>query len=350
MKKKRKTKHRVVRRIILTLLLLAILAAAVYTGLMMLRREYTVTYDSYTASIGSISNSFSFSGNLSLIDSANYTSPASVTVRTVYAAPGDRVSEGDKLVRLSNGTTVKSGLDGTVNTVSVSEGDSVSEGANLLQVADFEHMKVTLRVDEYDIADIAIGQNCTVTVISNGSSYPSTIASIDRISASGGSVAYYTATAYVDITDTQTLPGMQVTVTVPQEEALDAVILKADALSFDITNRAYVWMKDAEDALTQVYVTTGVSNGNYVEIREGLSAGDEVFVEVEKEEASTLSGLLSGLFGSRQFNGSSRGMNGRSSGSRPDMSNMGGSFGGSGALPNMGGSRGQGSSNGGGGK
>ena len=288
------------RKFIFMLILLLLIAAAGWYAYNSLKAEYTVTYDSYTATTGSISNALSFSGNLSLVNSASYAAESGSTVRTLYVAAGDAVQEGDRLVRLANGETVSAEFDGRVNTVSVEQGDSVVQGDALVQVADFAHMKVSFRVDEYDISDVAVGQACAITVTSLEKSFESSIAAIDYISASNGNVAYYTATAYVDVDD-GVLPGMQVTVTIPQQEATDVVILKVGALSFDATNQAYVWMKDDAGELAQVYVTTGVSNGNYIEISEGLKDGDEVYVEAETE-VSTAASLLSGLFGGEQFN------------------------------------------------
>lgn len=301
-------KRRVLRKIILVVVLLLLAAGIGWYAYNALKREYTVTYDTYTATTGSISNALSFSGNLSLIDSESYAASSSSTVKTLYVAAGDEVQEDEKLVRLANGETVTAGFDGRVNVVSVDEGDSVSAGDQLVQIADFTHMIVSFRVDEYDIGDVAVGQDCTVTVTALEKEYSSQIASIDMISASTGNVAYYTATAYVDV-ESDTLPGMQVTVTIPQEEAKDVVILKVDALSFDATNQAYVWMKNDAGELEQVNVTTGVSNGNYIEITEGLSDGDEVYVEAKAEE-STSTGLLGGLFGGQQFNQPSGGPGG----------------------------------------
>ena len=77
-----------------------------------------------------------------------------------------------------------------------------------------------------------------------------------------------------------------------------------------------------------MYIKTGVSNGNYIEVTEGLSDGDEVYVEVEVETSSGVASLLSGLFGRQQFNMPSggSGMRGGSSsmpgGSNFDFSNM----------------------------
>lgn len=305
MKKIGKNKKRLLRKGILLFLLLSLLVGTACLGWNALSSKYTVTYDSYTATTGSISNTLSFSGNLSLIDSAELTAPAATSVRTVYVSAGDKVAQGDKLMRLANGATIKAAFDGTVNAVYVNEGDAVSAGEALIQIADFSHMSVSLRVDEYDIGKVSVGRACTVTVTSNERKYASEIASVSHISSSGGSVAYYTAVVYVDVQDEETLPGMQVNISIPQEEAANAVILKVDALSFDESNQAYVWMADASGALKRVDVKTGVSNGNYAEITEGLSDGDEVFVEVQKEETSAVSDLLSGLFGQQQINGRS---------------------------------------------
>ena len=339
MNKSPRTRRRRFKKLIVWLIVLALLAVAAWYAYSMLRQEYTVTYDEYTASIGSISNALSFSGNLSLIDSATYSASSQSTVRKVYVAAGDAVADGDKLVRLANGETVEAEFNGRVNALDVAEGDSVSAGDMLVQVADFTHMSVRFRVDEYDISEVAVGQQCTVTVTALERSFDSEIAAIDYISASGGNVAYYTATVYLDVDD-GVYPGMQTSVSIVQEEANDVVVLKMDALSFDENNSAYVWMYNDAGELEKVSVEVGVSNGNYVEIKSGLSDGDTVYVESQVEaQASGLSGLLSGMFGSQQISapgGGSGGMPDFSSGNRPDFSSMDGN------MPNFGGGNGGG--------
>ena len=335
---RKKRKHRV-RRILLTLLVVLVLAAVGYNTYSQMKAEYTVTYDTYTATTGSISNALSFSGNLNLVDSETYAAASSGTVRTIYAAAGAEVKEDDKLLRLNNGETITAGFDGRVNKVNVREGDEVAAGEELVQIADFRHMKVSFRVDEYDIGDVTVGQACTATVTALEKQFDTTIDAIDYISSSSGNVAYYTATASLDVDDAYVLPGMQVTVSITQEEAQDVVILKVDALSFDETNQAFVWVKNDAGELEKRTVATGVSNGNYIEITEGLSDGDEVYVEAKATEAES-KGLLGGLFGGAQFNqpqGGPGGMPGGgsmpdfASGERPSFGDRGGdrpSFGG----------------------
>lgn len=318
-KKRPKRRRRILRRILGLLLALVLIAGAVTYAYFSLKQEYTVTYTGYTASIGSISNALSFSGSLNLIDSQTYTASDATTVRSIYVNAGNNVLEGDKLMRLANGETIKATIDGRVNSIKVAEGDEVAAGASLVQVADFAHMKVSIRVDEYDIADVSVGQKCTVTATATEREFESQIADIDYISASAGNVAYYTATAYVDV-DEGIYPGMQVTITIPQEEAENVVVLKMDALSFDETNSAYVYMYNEASELIEVPVEVGVSNGNYVEIKSGLNDGDQVYVETEVEaDASGLSSLMSGLFGGQQM---MPGAGGNGGGRTRDFSNM----------------------------
>ena len=209
---------------------------------------------------------------------------------------------GEELVRLSNGQTLQAEFDGRVNQLYAVEGEKVSSGAELVQVVDFEHMKVSIRVDEYDISDVHVGDACRVTTTATENVFDSSISDINYVSSSTGSVAYYTATAYVDVSS-GVYPGMQATVTVPQEEAENVVVLREDALSFSADNRAFVYTQDSAGQMVETYVTTGVSNGNYVEIKQGLHSGDLVYVEVKAAADNSVASLLSSLFTQQRVNG-----------------------------------------------
>jgi len=293
---KKKKRKKVLRTILRTFLILLLIAALLLGGLFIYgktRTGNTVTYQPYTASQGTISNALSFSGSLQLIDNVTYTADATSEVRTVYVAVGDQVTAGQKLIRLSNGQNIEAEFDGRANQLLVSAGDKVVAGDQLIQVADFSHMKVSIRVDEYDISDVHVGQSARVTVTATEQTIETTIDSINYISASTGNVAYYTATAYVDVPE-GVYPGMQATISIPQSEAQNVVVLKLEAISFDETNQAYVLMQKADGTMEKVSITTGVSNGNYVEITSGLQNGDTVYVEVEVEEDS--GSMFDGLF------------------------------------------------------
>ncbi|MBR3019189.1 MAG: HlyD family efflux transporter periplasmic adaptor subunit [Clostridia bacterium] len=306
---KPKKKKRIGKRILMILLTLILLGGIGGFAYLRLRQQYTVTYQEYTATTGTISNSLSFSGTLQLIDNAEYTASSSGTVKTLSAVKGQQVKAGDQLLRLNNGQVVEAEFDGTVNQLPIQEGDKVAAGDLLIQVVDFTHMKVSIRVDEYDISSVQTGDACRVTTTATENVFDSSIADINYVSSSTGAVAYYTATAYVDVTD-GVYPGMQVTVTVPQEEAADVVVLREEALSFNERNQAVVYTMNSQGEMTETPVTTGVSNGNYVEIKSGLKAGDSAYKEV-KEADQSIASMLTSLFGTQRINstGGSRSFN-----------------------------------------
>ena len=300
---RKKRKHRV-RRILLTLLVVLVLAAVGYNTYSQMKAEYTVTYDGYTATTGSISNSLSFSGSLQLVDSATYTAPAAATVRQVYVSVGDTVKKGDKLMRLSDGTTITADFDGKINKVAREKGDEVNPNDTLVQVADFDHMRVSIRIGESNITAVDIGQACRVTVSSiNGHASPRPSPTIDYASYTGNNVAYYTTTIDVDTSGVDNVyPGMQATVTIPQQEANNVVVLKMDAISTQRDNSAFVYKQKEDGTMTEVPVTVGVSNGNYVEIKSGVADGETVYAVAKTETDSGMAALFSSMFGSQQIN------------------------------------------------
>jgi len=322
LKAKKKGRRRV-RKIIALVIVLALVGGIGFLVIRKLRRDNTVTYDAYTTSIGTISNSLSYSGSMQLINSATYTADEKVLVRDVYVAAGDEVKQGDRLMRLSNGKTLTAEFDGTVNAVGAAKGDEVEKDSTLVQVVDFGNMQVSFRIGESDISQVTVGQDVRVTVASANATFDSKVKSIDYASYSGNSVAYYTAVVDVDTSSTTNIyPGMQATVTIPKEEVKDVVVLKMDAVSTAMDNSAFVYLQQADGTMTEQPITVGVSNGNYVEVKEGLGDGETVYVVAKVEEKDT--GLFAGLFGTTQVNTPSGG------GSRPGGSSGfgGGSWGG----------------------
>ena len=344
-KKKKGRKRRIVKRLIWTLVILLVVGVAVWSIYSKLKAEYKITYDPYTATTGSISNSLSFSGSMQLINSASYTASSAGKVKEIYVAEGDHVREGDKLMRLSGGETIEAEFDGTVSSIDVEKGDEVKAEDSLMTVADFDHMVVSVRVGESNIGQVSEGQSCRVTVSSVGATFDSVIDKIDHVSYSGNNVAYYTTKVKVDTSETEGIwPGMQATVTVPLEEAQNVTVLKMEGLSTARDNTAYVYKEDENGEMVEVTVTVGVSNGNYVEIKEGIESGETVYKIAEKEEEETgLAALFSGLFTNRQVNRPNRNRNSQDGSGMPDFGNMdfsnmpnGGNFPGSGSFPGNG--------------
>ena len=382
-RKKKGRKRKTVKRLIWTLVILLAVGVAAWSVYSKLKAEYNLSYDPYTATTGSISNSLSFTGSMQLVNSATYTASAEAKVKEVYVAVGDKVREGDRLVRLSGGETIEAEFDGTVSAVEAEKGDEVKAEAALVTVADFDHMTVSVRVGESNISQVSVGQRCRVTVSSAGAVFDSEIGKIianamDKVGKDGtitveeaktiettldvvegmqfdkgylspyfvNNAAYYTAKVDVDTSESENVwPGMQATVTVPLEEAKDVTVLKMEALSTARDNTAYVYKENEAGEMEKVTVTVGVSNGKYVEIKDGIASGETVFKVAEKTEEETgLAALFSGLFTNRQVNRPGRsGNGGMPDYGNTDMGNMPGGFGGGSRSPGGGSGSGGGS-------
>ena len=80
----RRRGKKIVKRLITVLVILLVLGGVGLYLFDSLRQSAVTTYDSYTATIGSISNSLSFSGTMQLVNSQTCTATANTTVRTIY--------------------------------------------------------------------------------------------------------------------------------------------------------------------------------------------------------------------------------------------------------------------------
>ena len=302
-------RRRLGRRIRRALLLVLIALLTVCGGRQirpLLAQGQTVLYEPFEVTQGTVRTSMSMSGTISVGAEETITNQSStsftemVTVREIFVEESQRVSEGDKLLQLSNGDIYRAGIDGTVNQINVARGDWVRPNSSMMQICDIDNLIVTISVDEFDINQVSVGQACTITVLPLEISFDTQIGHINRISNAAGWVASYTVTADANAPES-VWPGMQATVTIPQEEAVDVPVLPMAALTFDADGVPYVLEEDGEGYVRRD-IETGLSDGMYVEIRSGLSVGDTVWAATgveETEAALSLSGLYKKLVGEK---------------------------------------------------
>ena len=108
--------------------MLAVLAAvAIAFILPAVNNVKDALYQSETVERGSISTYYSFSGSLELRRQETLAAQTDCEVRDVYVAEGDQVAKDDRLMRLSDGRTLRAGIDGEVVSVDVEEDDLVTK-------------------------------------------------------------------------------------------------------------------------------------------------------------------------------------------------------------------------------
>ena len=221
---------------------------------------------------------YSFSGNLTPVTDEVQTAKESLKVKEVYVEEGDLVTEGDLLLRGTDGTRIYAAYTGTVETLYAEKDDPLQPGSQIARIVDYDTLEVSVDVDEYDIGAVTIGKEGTVYLNALGTSIPGVVSEVSRSATREGGVSYYQAKLQVEA-GSDVRSGMSVEVTILNQQALAVPSLSLDALSYDEYNRPYVYVKDAEGQMIATPVETGISDSRNIQITSGVETGDMVYYQ-----------------------------------------------------------------------
>lgn len=140
-------------------------------------------------------------------------------------------------------------------------------------------LTVQITIDELDIRNISVGQAVTVTLDAlRGEVFSGTVTAISGSAVNEGGNSKFT----VDITVPKAenmLPGMTAHVKIVLDTADAAVSIPVAAL-IDIGTETVVYTgydEETESFVNPVAVTAGISDGEYVQILSGLTAGQTIY-------------------------------------------------------------------------
>lgn len=157
--------------------------------------------------------------------------------------------------------------------------DYVMDETELCTLTDYETAEITLTVDELDIARLSIGQAVTVTLDAlPGQSFDGEITEIDPNGENSGGSTKYSVTVTLPRTEDM-LTGMNAAVRVQLAENADLLLIPLAAVQED-ADGIYVctgYDKNSNEATAPVEITTGLSDGENVEVLSGLTEGDTVY-------------------------------------------------------------------------
>ena len=221
---------------------------------------------------------YSFSGNLTPVTDEVQTAKESLKVKEVYVEEGDFVTEGDLLLRGTDGTRIYAAYTGTVETLYAEKDDPLQPGSQVARIVDYETLEVSVDVDDYDIGAVTIGKDGDVYLNALETTIPGVVSDVSRSATREGGVSYYQAKLQVDA-GSDVRSGMSVEVTILNQQALAVPSLSLDALSYDEYNRPYVYVKDAEGQMIATPVETGISDSRNIQITSGVETGDMVYYQ-----------------------------------------------------------------------
>ncbi|MDI4635245.1 efflux RND transporter periplasmic adaptor subunit [Pelomonas sp. V22] len=171
-----------------------------------------------------------------------------------------------------NRLEVKAPFDGTVVEKHLSRGESVKEDASIFTISDLNSVWAEFAVAPKDLAVVRVGQKVIVSSSAFEGKVQGTISYVGSLLGE----QTRTARARVTLANPQGAwrPGLFVTVSALGAEQQVPIAVPAEAIQ-SIDNQSTVF-KVVPNGFELVTVKTGRSDGKWVEILQGLKAGDKV--------------------------------------------------------------------------
>ncbi len=183
---------------------------------------------------------------------------------------------------VSDDGSVYAECDGIISSVNVSDGDSIMANMSLVTIMDTRYIYLSASVSEEDITSLESDMECSVSLTAfDGKSFTG---HIDTISAeparSSGSVTYTVTVKLDDESGLNVREGMSGDITFIEGGVTDVMYVNVNAVTFR-DGTSYVKVYDENGQVTEKEVTTGFSDGRYVEITSGVSAGEKLLAEIQ---------------------------------------------------------------------
>ncbi|MBO4864351.1 MAG: HlyD family efflux transporter periplasmic adaptor subunit [Eubacterium sp.] len=174
-----------------------------------------------------------------------------------------------------------SGYSGSAALPSTEEEEEVYAVADvgIISISPKNTVDVDVSIDELDISKISIGKECEVTFDAiSGQSFDGKVSAIDTSGVNEGGNTKYTVTVTMDRNEDM-LSGMNTHVVFKGEDSKTAMVIPESAL-YEIGDKTFVYTgyDAAQDELTGLTeVTTGLADGENVEILSGIGETDTVY-------------------------------------------------------------------------
>lgn len=183
---------------------------------------------------------------------------------------------------VSDDGSVYAECDGIISSVNVSDGDSIMANVSLVTIMDTRYIYLSASVSEEDITSLESDMECSVNLTAfDGKSFTG---HIDTISAeparSSGSVTYTVTVKLDDESGLNVREGMSGDITFIEGGVTDVMYTNVNAVTFR-DGKSYVKVYDENGQVIEKEVTTGFSDGRYVEITSGVSAGEKLLAEIQ---------------------------------------------------------------------
>jgi RND family efflux transporter MFP subunit len=178
--------------------------------------------------------------------------------------------------------TMKAPFAGIVTARNVEPGDlvrqssEVGSGRPLFVLSQVDNVRVRIPVPESDAPWVRPGDEVRLTFPSFASEVPI----VGTVTRRSGSLDPSTRTMMVEVelenSDGKLLPGMFGQASISLSAKTAANMLPSQAIRFDSEGKGYVYVVDDDETILRTDVTTGIDDGNSIEVLSGVQPGQRV--------------------------------------------------------------------------
>lgn len=175
---------------------------------------------------------------------------------------------------------VKADFNGVITRAEAVAGQTVSPGMQMFTLESTDHLKVSVNVSKYDLAQIKVGQKAEITI--NGVLYEGSVAKINGMAqANATGAATVTADVHIDNPDGNIYLGIEAKVKIRSDAVENALLVPVECVNYD-TKGAFCYVAE-NGVLLRKDVEAGISSDTRIQIIRGLEAGEQVVTQVTGE-------------------------------------------------------------------
>lgn len=248
---------------------------------------YTLTQDSIEDQLEAFLNKVESSEDA--IDNAKD------SVENAEEAIEDSQTSLDEVIDTRTDYSITAPITGKVISKNALVGDTINSNSNtaLCVIYDLSSVTFEMFVDELDVMSVQVGQEVDVTADAfEEVEISGVVTNISLMSTANNGVTQYPVTVKIaDIGDL--LPGMNVTGEIIIQKAEGVLAIPSDALMRgDVVYVADASVTEAVGEIPagfkEVAVETGITDGDYIEVKSGLTGTEEVYVKRISEAVQTM--------------------------------------------------------------
>lgn len=207
---------------------------------------------------------------------------ASYKLEKIKVVKGEEIKEGSPILFYTNGTSMDAPYDLVVKDWNLPDENETLTNDHSIEVAGTDVLKVSLSVNEDNVMLVKKGQPATIKVKATGKTYKGEVSFVSDVGEySGGTSDFPIQVIFHNDGDIKL--GMNGKAKVVIAEAKNVIGVPIDAVTED-GETGYVTVQKDNGKEEDVEVTTGISNKNYIEIKDGLKEGDTVVITTFEED------------------------------------------------------------------